>query len=145
MKKGIDLLESILSMEVFRKYVHVLLTDRRAEFTAADAMETSPDGTRRTCVFYCDSMQSGQKGSLENNHIELRYVLPKGTDLRALGLTDQDALNLVISHVDSASVEKLGGKSLLNLTEFMYHDLFERLEAYGTHKIEKGVLQSGSK
>ena len=29
-------------------------------------------------------MQSGQKGTLENKHIELRYILPKGTDLTAL-------------------------------------------------------------
>jgi len=137
MKKGVDLLESVLGTEIFRKYVHVLLTDRGPEFTAADAMQTSPDGTRRTRVFYCDPMQSGQKGTLENKHIELRYVLPKGTDLRALGLTDQDALNLVISHVDSAPVEKLGGKSPLELAEFMYHDLYEKLEAYGIHKIEK--------
>lgn len=137
MKKGVDLLESILGTEIFRKYVHVLLTDRGTEFTAADAMETSPDGTRRTRVFYCDPMQSGQKGTLENKHIELRYILPKGTDLRALGLTGQDALNLVISHVNSAPVEKLGGKSPLDLAEFMYHDLYEKLEVYGIHKIEK--------
>lgn len=137
MKKGIDLLESILVAEVFRKYVHVLLTDRGSEFTAADAIETSPNGTRRTRVFYCDPMQSGQKGTFENKHIELRYVLPKETDLRALGLTDQDALNLVISHIDSSPVEKLGGKSPLDLAEFMYHDLYEKLEAYGIRKIEK--------
>lgn len=137
MKKGVDLLESILGTQIFRKYVHVLVTDRGSEFTAADAMETSTDGTRRTRVFYCDPMQSGQKGTLENKHIELRYILPKGTDLRALGLTDQNALNLVISHIDSAPVEKLGGKSPLDLTEFMYHDLYEKLEAYGIHKIEK--------
>ncbi len=137
MRKGVDLLESILGTEIFRKYVHVLLTDRGSEFTAADAMETSPDGTRRTRVFYCDPMQSGQKGTLENKHIELRYILPKGTDLNALGLTDQNALNLVISHVGSAPVEKLGGKSPLDLAEFMYHDLYDKLEAYGIHKIEK--------
>lgn len=137
MKRGVDLLESILGTELFRKYVHVLVTDRGAEFTAADAMEASPDGTRRTRVFYCDPMQSGQKGSLENKHIGLRYILPKGTDLRALGLADQDALNLVISHVDSSPVEKPGGKSPLELAEFMYHDLYEKLEAFGIHKIEK--------
>ncbi len=137
MKKGVDLLESVLGTEIFRKYVHVLVTDRGSEFTAAAAMETSPDGTRRTRLFYCDPMQSGQKGSLENKHIELRYILPKGTDLRALGLTDQNALNLVVSHVDSAPVEKLGGKSPLELAEFMYHDLYEKLKAYGVHKIEK--------
>lgn len=137
MKEGVDQLESLLGTELFRKYVHVLLTDRGSEFTAADAMEMSPDGTRRTRVFYCDPMQSGQKGSLENQHIELRYILPKGTNLSALGLADQNALNLVLSHVDSAPLEKLGGKSPLELADFMYHDLYERLEAFGIHKIEK--------
>lgn len=82
MKDGVDFLESVLGTGLFRKYVHVLLTDRGSEFTAADAMEAGADGTKRTRVFYCDPMQSGQKGSLENKHIELRYILPKGTDLR---------------------------------------------------------------
>ena len=140
MKKGIDLLEQILGKEVFRKYVNVLLTDRGSEFTAADAIETSADGTRRTRVFYCDPMQSGQKGSLENKHIELRYILPKITDLRNLGLVDQSTLNLVLSHVDSAPVEKLGGKSPLDVADFMYHDLYEKLTAFGLQKIEKDTV-----
>ena len=110
MKEGVDLLESALGEEVFRKYVHILLTDRGTEFSAADAMETDVDGNRRTRVFYCDPMQSGQKGSLENKHVELRYILPKATDLKGLGLVDQEALNLAVSHVDSAPVEKLGGQ-----------------------------------
>ena len=71
-------------------------------------------------------MQSGQKGTLENKHIELRYVLPKGTDLRALGLVDQTALNLTLSHVNSAPVEMLGRKSPLDLADFLYHDLYEK-------------------
>ena len=137
MKQGVDLLEKILGREVFRKYVNILLTDRGSEFSAAEAMETSADGTRRTRVFYCDPMQSGQKGSLENKHIELHYILPKGTDLRKLGLVDQDSLNLVISHVDSVPVEKLGGKSPLDVAEFMYHDLYEKLISFGIQKIEK--------
>lgn len=137
MKQGVDLLESILGTEVFQIYVHILLTDRGAEFSAADAIETGADGTRRTRVFYCDPMQSGQKGSLENKHIVLRYILPKGTDLYASGLTDQDSLNTVLSHVNSAPVEKLGGKSPLDVAEFMYHDLFEKFETFGLHKIEK--------
>lgn len=137
MKQGVDLLESILGKDVFRKYVHVLLTDRGSEFSAADAMETDEDGITRTRVFYCDPMQSGQKGSLENKHIELRYILPKSTDLHALGLIDQDALNTVLSHVNSVPVEKMGGKSPLDVADFMYHDLFEKLEAFGLRKIEK--------
>ena len=137
MKEGVDLLEKILGAEVFRKYVHVLLTDRGSEFSAAEGMEMASDGTRRTRVFYCDPMQSGQKGTLENKHIELRYILPKGTDLKNLGLVDQDALNLAVSHVDSAPVEKLGGKSPLDVADFMYHDLFEKLTTFGLRNIEK--------
>ena len=137
MKEGVDILESILGAELFHKYVHVLLTDRGAEFSAAEAMETSSDGTRRTRVFYCDPMRSGQKGTLENKHIELRYILPKGTDLRGLGLTGQSELNLVLSHINSSPCELLGNKSPLELTEFMYQDLYEKLLAFGVHPIEK--------
>ena len=137
MKEGVDILESILGEEVFHKYVHVLLTDRGAEFSAAEAMETSSDGTRRTRVFYCDPMRSGQKGTLENKHIELRYILPKGTDLRGLGLTGQSELNLVLSHINSSPCELLGNKSPLELTEFMYQDLYGKLLAFGIHPIEK--------
>ena len=135
MKNGIDQLETLLGANVFRKYVHVLLTDRGSEFTAADDMETDADGFRRTRVFYCDPMQSGQKGSLENNHIELRYVLPKECDLKQLGLVDQEALNIVLSHVNSLPVEKFGGKSPFDVVEFMYPDLYEKLIAFGLRKI----------
>ena len=140
MKEGVDILESILGTELFRKYVHVLLTDRGTEFSAAQAMETSSDGTRRTRVFYCDPMQSGQKGTLENKHIELRYILPKGTNLKNLGLTCQSELNLVLSHVNSSPCEVLGNKSPLELTEFMYQDLYEKLIAFGIHPIEKDQI-----
>lgn len=77
MSLGVNLLESILGTDLFKKYVNVLLTDRGPEFSAADVMETSADGSIRTRVFYCDPMQSGQKGNLENKHIELRYIFPK--------------------------------------------------------------------
>ena len=82
-------------------------------------------------------MQSGQKGSLENKHIELRYILPKETDLKKLGLTCQSELNLVLSHVNSSPCEVLGNKSPLELTAFMYQDLYEKLVAFGIHPIEK--------
>lgn len=137
MKYGVDLLESILGNEVFRKYVNVLLTDRGSEFTMADGMETSQDGTRRTRVFYCDPMQSGQKGTLENKHVELRYILPKSTDLRKLGLTNQSKLNLALSHVNSMPLESFGGKSPLDVADFMFHDLFKKIQEFGIEKIEK--------
>ena len=66
------------------------MTVRGTEFTLADAIEHRNDGTMRTRIFYCDPMQSTQKGSLENNHEEIRYICPKGTDLHKLGLNGQD-------------------------------------------------------
>ena len=134
MKKGVDRLEMILDPKIFRKYVHVLLTDRGPEFTAANDMEMDGD-LRRTRVFYCDPMQSGQKGSLENNHIELRYILPKKHDLKQLGLVDQDALNMVLSHINSLPLERFGGKSPFDVVEFMFPDLYEKLLAFGLRKI----------
>lgn len=89
-------------------------------------MEYNPNGTRRTLVYYCDPMQSGQKGILENKHVDLRYSLPKGKDL-----------NLALKHVNSAPVELLGGKSPLELTDFMYHDFYEKLCNFGIQQIDK--------
>lgn len=137
MVDGVNLLEKLLGKRLFRKYVNVLLTDRGPEFYSADELETSSDGTRRTRVFYCDPMQSGQKGSLENNHIEFRYICPKETNLKELGLTDQKALNLAMSHVNSSPVEKFGGKSPLEMAEFMYPDLYKKLIKLGLRKIDK--------
>lgn len=58
-------------------------------------------------------------------------------NLKALGLVRQNALNLVVCHVNSAPVEILNGKSPLELTNFVYHNLYEKLEAFDIHKIEK--------
>lgn len=140
MTDGVLMLESALSPEIFRKYAHVLITDRGSEFSYADEIESDADGVLRTRIFYCDPMRAGQKGSLENKHVELRYILPKGTDLRSIGLTGQDKLNLALSHINSAPVEKLGGKSPLDMTEFLYPDLFEKLKAFGIRPVEKDKI-----
>lgn len=137
MLDGIELLDTILGSELFNTEVQVLLTDRGSEFTAADAMEIRKDGTRRTSVYYCDPLQSCQKGSLENNHTELRYICPSGTDLRKLGLLDQNDLNTVISHVNSSPKEKLNGKSPIELLEFLNPPLIQKLYDFGIAKIDK--------
>jgi IS30 family transposase len=136
MVSGIDLLESILGETTFEKYANIILTDRGTEFSNADAIETRKDSSRRARVFYCDPMRSNQKGSLENNHIELRYILPKGVDLSKLGLIDQNSLNLALSHINSTTKEALGNKSPIDLAAFLYPDLMDKLFAFGIHRIE---------
>ena len=86
MVKGFDLLENILGSEIFRKYAAVTLTDRGGEFMYADKFEKLEEGSYRTRIFYCDPMQSGQKGELENSHREFRYICPKEVDLFKLGV-----------------------------------------------------------
>ena len=137
MVNGVESLYTALGTEVFAKYCAILLTDRGSEFSDPDHMEMSNDGLQRTHVFFCNPLSAGQKGSLENKHRELRYILPKDTDLRDLGLVDQDSLNTAISHVDSAPVKFLGGKSPLELTQFLYPDLYERIIAFGLRPIDR--------
>ena len=136
MLRGIDLLEHLLSPVLFRKHVPILLTDRGGEFVGCVEDMEHKEGNLRTRVFFCDPQAANQKGSLENNHIELRYILPKGTDLFELGLTDQDKLNLVLSHINSTSKEHLHGKTPLDLMEFLEPDLFRKFQDFGIHKIQ---------
>ena len=141
MVAGVDKLHDLLGDQLFSKYVEVLLTDRGTEFVDAEGFEQKDDlGNRRTTVFYCDPMQPGQKGSLENNHIELRYILPKSTDLRALGLTDQKKLNLALSHVNSFPKQKLNGKTPFDYLEFMAPDLAKALFDFGLVKIKEDMV-----
>lgn len=132
-----NLLEDILGHDLFKNEVQLLLTDRGSEFVCADEFEVRDDGTRRTRVYYCDPMQSGQKGSLENNHIELRYICPKEVDLYRLGLRTQNDLNLVLSHINSTPKEKLNGKSPIELTEFLHPKLMKKFYNFGLTKIDR--------
>lgn len=140
MVHGLDLLDEALGSTLLNEHAHILLTDRGTEFSDADGLEIRGDSTRRCRVFYCDPMQSGQKGSLENNHERLRYICPKETDLRAIGLTGQDKLNLALSHINSASVESLAGKSPIEYTKFMFPELWEKLHSFGICEIPRNDI-----
>ena len=76
----------------------VMLGDRGSEFLDFTKIEVGLDGTRRTRMFYCDPVKPGQKGACEKNHVELRKILPKGTDFDALAFGD---VSDVCSHVNS--------------------------------------------
>lgn len=140
MVKGVDLLEHILGKKLFTKEVAIIKTDRGSEFKDAEGLEKEENGIRRTRVFYCDPMASGQKGSLENNHKEIRYICPKGTDLKDLGLDSQEKVNLMISHINSQTKEKLKGRSPLEMMEFMNSELYQKFIEYGIEQIDKDKI-----
>ena len=135
MYNGILLLESILGKELFEKECGVILTDRGSEFSFGDETEIRGDGTRRTRIYYCDPMASGQKGSLENVHLLLRQICPKECNLRTLGLDSQEAANLVSSHINSYPKEKLKGKNSFQLLHFLNPEMAQKFLDFGLSEI----------
>ena len=94
-----DMQERKFGPERFRRMFPIILTDNGSEFSNPTAIEISPiTGKRRTRIFYCDPNASWQKGSIENNHTNLRRILVKGCSFTRL--TQQD-IDLVLSHLNS--------------------------------------------
>lgn len=137
MVEGVDLLEKILGDDLFSEEVAIIKTDRGSEFCDAEGFEKEENESRRTRIFYCDPMASGQKGSLENNHKEIRYICPKENDLKDLGLNSQEKANLIVSHINSQSKEHLKGKSPLEVMEFMNPALYQKFKDFGIERINK--------
>ena len=137
MVEGVDLLEKILGKDLFSEEVAIIKTDRGSEFCDAEGFEKEENESRRTRIFYCDPMASGQKGSLENNHKEIRYICPKENDLNDLGLNSQEKANLIVSHINSQSKEHLKGKSPLEVMEFMNPALYQKFKDFGIERINK--------
>ena len=82
-------------------------------------------------------MDYSKKGSLENNHKEIRYICPKENDLKDLGLNSQEKANLIVSHINSQSKEHLKGKSPLEVMEFMNPALYQKFKDFGIERINK--------
>lgn len=137
MVEGVDFLEKILGEDLFSEEVAIIKTDRGSEFCNAEGFEKEENESRRTRIFYCDPMASGQKGSLENNHKEIRYICPKENDLKDLGLNSQEKANLIVSHINSQSKEHLKGKSPLEVMEFMNPALYQKFKDFGIERINK--------
>lgn len=137
MVEGVDPLEKILGKDLFSEEVAIIKTDRGSEFCDAEGFEKEENESRRTRIFYCDPMASGQKGSLENNHKEIRYICPKENDLKDLGLNSQEKANLIVSHINSQSKEHLKGKSPLEVMEFMNPALYQKFKDFGIERINK--------
>jgi IS30 family transposase len=120
-----DDLYGLFGQERFAKIFPVILTDNGSEFSNPTALEFDAAGNRRTRVFYCDPHASWQKPNVELNHEFIRKILPKGASLNSLTQTDID---LVMSHINSYSREKLNDKSPIEMFNFLYGEgLAEKL------------------
>lgn len=82
----------------------LVITDNGSEFFDAEGIEAG----QRIRLYYCEAYSSWQKGACEANHRLYRRIVPKGTSLEGL---DDRRCRLMMSHVNSAPREALGGLS----------------------------------
>jgi IS30 family transposase len=101
----------------FKTLFPLVLTDNGSEFSNPKALEFDKQGGRRTNIFHCDPYASFQKPNVELNHEFIRKILPKGRPFD--GLTQSD-INLMMSHINSYSREKLNDKTPFDLFGFLY-------------------------
>lgn len=116
----IDVFSSLyerLDADCFKALFPVLLGDNGSEFSNPKAIEHDGDGARRTSVFYCNPYSSFQKPNVELNHEFIRKILPKGRSFDGL---EQKDIDLMMSHINSYSREKLNDKSPLEMFGFLY-------------------------
>ena len=125
-----DRLCELLGKNRFMKLFPVSLCDNGSEFSNPKALEYDAHGNQRTIVYYCDPYSSFQKPKVELNHEFIRKILPKGKSFDHLSQGDID---LMMSHINSYSREKLNDKAPHDLFGFLYG--FDVLDMLGCRKI----------
>ncbi len=125
-----NLMQKNIGVKRFRSLFPVILTDNGSEFSNPKALELNSKGSRRTRIFYCDPGASYQKPNVELNHEFIRKIVPKG---RSFDAFNQDDINLMMSHINSYSREKLQDKTPIDVFEFLYGSNI--LSKLGIHKI----------
>ena len=119
-----------LGAAAFKSMFPIILGDNGSEFSNPNALEFDAQGVRRTNIFYCDPYASFQKPSVELNHEFIRRILPRGSSFDHLA---QDDIDLMMSHINSYSREKLNDISPYDLFGYLYG--FSLLDKLGQRKI----------
>ena len=110
-------IQAKLGDECFKMLFPVILCDNGSEFSNPKALEFDAKGVQRTRLFYCDPYASFQKPSVELNHEFIRRILPSGSSFDHLS---QDDINLMMSHINSYSREKLNDMPPHDLFGYLY-------------------------
>ena len=95
-----------LGDELYANTFPIILTDNGTEFARPYDIEFTTKVNKAIHLFYCDPGNSGQKGKIEKNHVELRKIFPKGTDF---SIYSQTNINLALKHINSEPRKILNG------------------------------------
>jgi len=122
----------------FGEIFPVILTDNGGEFSDVFAFENDARGAKECSLFFCDPMQSCQKGKIEKNHTLFRDIVPKG---KSFDDFSQETVNLIFSHVNSIRRKVLHGKSPYELFAYTFGE--KLTETLGISSIpDNDVIQS---
>lgn len=100
----IDIIKKIWG-EKFCVDFEIILTDNGKENQSPNEIEYYNE-TKKVHLFYCDPGKSYQKPEIENNHIFIRRILPKGSSFDNL---IQDDIDLMMNHINSVPRDELNG------------------------------------
>jgi IS30 family transposase len=128
-KAVLDRLEKKLGTFTFCSLFQCILTDRGAEFSNPDALETGLDNIIRTSIYYCDPMCAWQKPGVEKSHEYIRYILPKGSSFDRLTQWDVDR---IMNHINSSARASLNGLPPIRLAQLLFDQ-----ETYHVFKLKE--------
>ena len=114
---AIGYLRDTLGLPLYSKLFPLLLGDRGSEFSDPRSIEVDESGEIVSRVFYCDPQQSQQKGSLEKNHVMIRFVIPKGA---SMDMFIQDDISLMMDHINSYGRAELNDRTPYHMFEFLF-------------------------
>lgn len=112
-----DQINAAIGTYLFSKTIPLVITDRGGEFKHPDALECGIDNILRTNIYYCDPMASWQKPHCERNHEYIRKICPQ--TITTFDRLTQEDVNLMMSHINSACRESLGGLTPFALAKLM--------------------------
>ncbi len=125
---AIDDLELQICPTRFKRYFAIILTDRGSEFKNHKAIEYNNNGKKRTSLYFCDPRASFKKASLEEKHVLIRKVIPKG---KLLSIYSQSDATLLYNHIDNYPTSSLNGIKPMEKVKLVYPKLFlEKLNCF---------------
>lgn len=104
----------------------VLLTDRGVEFTDLTKLEE-----RGLNVFFCDAYKSSQKGAIESNHRNLRFIFPKRYVMNEI---TPELVAKARSMIANKPCSEMGGTSPYDACVALYGE--EAAKALGIKKVD---------
>lgn len=121
-----DALEEKLGIEVFKKLIPSILTDRDPNFSDIEGICFSKKtGEERCKIFFCDPYVSNQKPNVENMNKQIRLFFPKGKSIDKYSQNDIKLINETIINKPLRSLD--GNTPREAFIKIFDEDIFNKL------------------